>query len=574
MSSRRPDRGKTGRDHPDNHAIIDKIYAIACDPELYEDLIDAWSQRVNDEPDAGAAEIFRAHAVRATALLERLSPIDSRSSLERLIGDLQRPGLACLENGRVLYSNPPLDAQLSTVAPRTISDLDLAEASVLSLSEHLSARAGSRHVLLQLETRAGQPISTSMSPAGTALGQPVYLVVFYDFIWNSMLENLLADAFGLTASERAVVQGFAAGLSTSQIARQRGRSEETVRTQLKTIMAKTGTRSQLELLRLLFGFTALAEHSAPMNLSIDAMAMGGRRTPAGMTSFLTHSGRRYDVHVAGAQSHHLCLHLHSSMGLYLLSEKARQAASEGGLRLWSVIRPGYGASGPLPPRSQYRKAVVDDLLELIERSGASRVSLLLEGVAFRLGVALVKRLGQCCRGITVVSPVLRMAAANADQHEQKWHRIVLQTAVRSPALLPFFVRAGFAYARAIGSFRFLEEIYGKSPIDLKALADGTVMPLLQAASRVTLTDAPYAHSAFADGLLDSVDDWLQELAHLPCPVTVYYGRGDNTFTARHVERLLAVNGGLQTRELADAGHLAILTHGERIIAELADRDRA
>lgn len=577
MPSRRPHGESTGPQSPDNNAIIDKIYAIACDPQLYEDLIDAWSQKLS-EASAGeieTSEILRAHAARATALLERLSPIDARSDMEKLVGDLQRPALACIENGKIVYANKALAASLQARSPPSINDLDLSESSVRTLSQHLRDRGGSRHLLLQLETRVGHPISVSLSHAGSAVGETTFLVVFYDFIWNSMLENVLSESFGLTASERAVVQGFAGGLSMAQIARQRGRSEETVRTQLKTIMAKTGTRSQLELLRLLFGFTALSEHAASGNAQepVEGLRPAERRKLAGMTGFITRSGRRYDVHISGATSRHLCLHLHSSMGLYLLSDRARRLAAERGLQLWSVLRPGYGSSGPLPAQADYNDAIAADLVELIERSDTDAVSLLVEGVSFRIGVELVRRLGSRCRSISVASPVMRVSAASLDGHDQKWHRIVFQTAVRSPILLPFFIRAGFAYARAVGPFRFMEEIYNKSPFDLEALEDPAVVSLLQAASRVSLSEGAQTHQAFADGLLLAVGDWADEIATVTCPVVIYYGKGDRTFRKHHAEQVRLLNPAITDVEFDDAGHLAILTHGHRIIADIAARDR-
>lgn len=558
-------------DSPDNHAIIDKIYAIACDPKLYEDLIDAWAQKLSEDSsdELKSAGILHAHAARATALMERLSPIDARNDMERLVGDLQRPALACLESGRVLYANKALTAQAQARSPHAITDLGLSERSVMALSGHLRAGEGNRHVLLQLETTDGRSISASLSHAGTDGDDTVFLVVFYDFIWNPMLESVLAEAFGLTASERAVVEGFAAGLSTAQIARQRGRSEETVRTQLKAIMAKTGTRSQLELLRLLFGFTALAEHSA----GTAGQPVALRRHAAGASDFMTRGRRRYTVHISGAPSRHLCLHLHSSMGFYLLSERARQAAAERELQLWSVVKPGYGASGPLPARSEYCAAVAADLLELIERSEADRVSLLVEGVSFRLGADLACRLGERCRGLNAVSPLFRLSAVNPEKHDQKWHRILLQTAARSPALLPFFVRAGFAYARAIGPSKFLEEIYGRSPVDLQALKDTSIVALLKAADRIALADGRHAHEAFTDGLLLAVEDWTDRLSGVACPITLYYGRGDRTFTRSHVERLRAIKPAIRDVEFEDAGHLAILTHGHRIVADIAASGR-
>ncbi len=62
---------------------------------------------------------------------------------------------------------------------------------------------------------------------------------------------LLRELFGLTPAETRVVQAWRDFGAPKQAALQIGVSEYTVRAQLKSILAKTGTRSQVELARLI-----------------------------------------------------------------------------------------------------------------------------------------------------------------------------------------------------------------------------------------------------------------------------------------------------------------------------------
>lgn len=64
-------------------------------------------------------------------------------------------------------------------------------------------------------------------------------------------ENLLWKLFGLTRSESRVASLLLNGRSTSEVAAQLGVQENTVRAHLKAMFAKTDTRSQAELIRLL-----------------------------------------------------------------------------------------------------------------------------------------------------------------------------------------------------------------------------------------------------------------------------------------------------------------------------------
>lgn len=63
----------------------------------------------------------------------------------------------------------------------------------------------------------------------------------------------IADFYGLTASEQRALSGILDGKTVARIAEDAGLSRETIRTQLKSLYAKTGTGGQTELLRLVHG---------------------------------------------------------------------------------------------------------------------------------------------------------------------------------------------------------------------------------------------------------------------------------------------------------------------------------
>lgn len=67
----------------------------------------------------------------------------------------------------------------------------------------------------------------------------------------------LCDLFGLTSAEADVVVGLADGLSLEQISELRGTSMNTLRSQLKSVMAKAGARRQGELIALVLKSVAV-----------------------------------------------------------------------------------------------------------------------------------------------------------------------------------------------------------------------------------------------------------------------------------------------------------------------------
>ncbi|HZH47070.1 MAG TPA: hypothetical protein VEY31_10590, partial [Roseococcus sp.] len=65
--------------------------------------------------------------------------------------------------------------------------------------------------------------------------------------------ELLRNLFGLTAAEAAVACALAGGATKAAVAAARGLRETTVRTQVRSVLEKTGTRSLRELEGLLAG---------------------------------------------------------------------------------------------------------------------------------------------------------------------------------------------------------------------------------------------------------------------------------------------------------------------------------
>ncbi len=66
----------------------------------------------------------------------------------------------------------------------------------------------------------------------------------------------IAGVYGLTNSEQRALAGIVDGKTVTRIAEEAGLSRETIRTQLKSLYAKTGTGGQTDLLRLVHGFGA------------------------------------------------------------------------------------------------------------------------------------------------------------------------------------------------------------------------------------------------------------------------------------------------------------------------------
>jgi DNA-binding CsgD family transcriptional regulator len=86
---------------------------------------------------------------------------------------------------------------------------------------------------------------------------------------------LIAQIFGLTSAEARLASALGSGTTLGQQAAASGVSMSTVRTQLRHVLAKTGTRRQAELARLLACLPALREAPPRTDQASGSSANGG-----------------------------------------------------------------------------------------------------------------------------------------------------------------------------------------------------------------------------------------------------------------------------------------------------------
>jgi DNA-binding CsgD family transcriptional regulator len=100
-----------------------------------------------------------------------------------------------------------------------------------------------------------------LSPDVTLAAQhqnPAALILITDLDSRpELLGKRLAELFGLTPAEACLAVALAGGKRLEDVAEERGVRMPTLRTQLRAILDKTGTRRQADLMRLIVGLPAV-----------------------------------------------------------------------------------------------------------------------------------------------------------------------------------------------------------------------------------------------------------------------------------------------------------------------------
>jgi DNA-binding CsgD family transcriptional regulator len=222
--------------------------------------------RKRDDGPFGDAEkqildTYRPHLARAALMATRLELQRAQATVSTLTV-LGLPGAVVNRGGRVVAANPLFEKLAPRVAIGAFDSLSLNDSAQNALLRKGLQATG-------LDNVGSIPIgATEPDPALVVHLVPVQRTAQDVFIGASHivlvtpvtapaapLTNLLAGLFDLTPAEAAVARGIAGGDSIPEFAKKNGVSPETVRTQLRAVFEKTGTRRQVDLVRLLAGTT-------------------------------------------------------------------------------------------------------------------------------------------------------------------------------------------------------------------------------------------------------------------------------------------------------------------------------
>ena len=158
-------------------------------------------------------------------------------------------------DGLVLEGKPPHGPRLSTSSEVRTTSLNRLVTSAVSPSSTESCIAPHG---MRLPRKLGRPpivINISPLPPNHEFECGTGRVLAIGFLFDATLSTqpdtrLLAEIYGLTAAETRLIGELCSGWALGQIGEYHGVSTETLKSQLKSIFAKTGTHRQIEVVRL------------------------------------------------------------------------------------------------------------------------------------------------------------------------------------------------------------------------------------------------------------------------------------------------------------------------------------
>lgn len=206
---------------------------------------------------------LRPHLARSALLAVRLGLERARAMTDTL-GKLALPGAVLGANGRVLSANSLLEEmhrQFLSIAGGRLAISHRPAQEMFQAAIGNSARDGVNPQTYSIPIPATEDsvacvahlLPVRRQARDIFAGASTLLVVTSLTNPKAPAAHVLSGLFDLSPAEARVARGLVEGNSIEKIAKATNLSRETIRTQLKFVLAKTGTKRQAELVGLLTG---------------------------------------------------------------------------------------------------------------------------------------------------------------------------------------------------------------------------------------------------------------------------------------------------------------------------------
>ena len=247
--------------------IVGSVFPVSADEIAAWGVHRARAQGTYEEDEKQPVAEFLPHLQRALQIRQRLASL----TLERNVAldGLERSATATLvvtRNGRVLYANTQAESLLrqadalsvigGRLAGRDRTASERLTRAIESAVDIAGGRAGSAGSTIALSRDDRLPLTVLVAPlrpARDGFGTPLPAAILFirDPEETTVSSLALQSLFGLTPAEANIAGALVTGKSIDDIAALNRISRNTARTHLKSILAKTGTNRQAQLVGLL-----------------------------------------------------------------------------------------------------------------------------------------------------------------------------------------------------------------------------------------------------------------------------------------------------------------------------------
>lgn len=542
--------------------LLEVTYSSTADPELFDDLLVVWEQYMAQTPNLDKRGPHVTHFNKALQIFSAIGRRRLQQGRDKdLLASFSTPAFLCRRDMSVQAMNHAARAISGQALGMLLGHTDLADAArTLGPSRHTD--------IVPLYDPAGRLIDCAVISLQSApltdsqgTGAPSCLIVLTrPGRADSPAWIKLAARFDLTAAESQVLHALVAGNQPESIAATRGVSVNTVRTQIRKLLEKTGAASLTDLVRqTLLICTQLETMALADRMAGDRIGIAAEDE----RSILTSDGRLLNYRELGDSAGRPLLFIHNMMGGTALPTVIQRAALTRGWRIIAPSRPGFGGSDAVALKNM-------DLVERSARDFAELLDHLQVPAALVLGLMSSAGLGLMFANRYPNRTAALLNVAHAGVYDDEMiaampnpARTMATTFRRSSLAIRFLVRVGIAAIDMPGPVAMMRRQIAQSPADSALIDDDEMMTEL---GRLIQHTANQGGEAFTKDGFVALHDFRPFMRSLDpaIPALALLGQDDLIYQARHARRLLPDLPHYPVEYLPKAGQYLFYAHYDAV----------
>lgn len=567
--------------------IIEQIYATAMEPERFDELVDIWHDKLKTTGEngfkyyPGESARLKAHMQRADTILALVDENQSAlpTPLFQKINGEPRPTLVIDAAGKILAVNEAaqhhFELENKQDISEWISDPDdrnkILEAVRSGLSQNSPVEKFSPELFRVWTDNFATQMLLSVDVWTTTSGRQLALLQSSNFIWPSSLSSTMAKAFELTGAEIDVIKLIVEGASLQDVAERRGSKILTVRSQMKSIYAKTDTNNQSEFLRMTLGLVTLKlrdEFSVVGAFKHSQLPLNNAwPLPEHLNLMSLPDGRVLEYADCGPSDGIPCLYFHNEFLGNIWPQSIAKETISRGFRVIIPSRAYYGQTSPYSDGALNYDQTADDVAALLDHLSIEQALLVSISTGGMFSVAFADKFPDRCAGQVALAPAFAVTSAEEERQMPKFYRFMNSIVTRHPRLLESILKLGMAYHNRVGSVRYLHRILGDVPSDVAVIND---VENLDAIIRALEFSGQHGHLAVFNDYKTLFPNSNEALKNLPIPLFAIIGSEDRNSRLMRAERLIQSGINIRTVIAEGGGTMLLFTHA-KLVAETIEK---
>lgn len=420
--------------------------------------------------------------------------------------------------------------------------------STLNRSENISTC----FLLRKIDADSVDGLKGLIEPVGNA-----FFLMVVDLRFEKSKTELFRYSYGLTPAEVDIAVHLAGGRQLTEIAVERGATIPTIRTQIKSIKRKTGSRDIPAIVRLLCGYSAgmlisSQLSSPPLPINSKSALIKSRH------QITLRDGRRMIYLQQGNPNGTAVVMFHNLPYGIELPKMAIEAANRLNLRILAPYRPGHGDSDMLENAhgDKWLDEVAADVYELLDQLAIPRAIILGHTIGSIYALRFAKRFPNRVSHLFAVSrpPIWRKEWIEQLPRRQ---RLGMRIALYLPQMLPLIMQATAAFIRNGDTFKVVQTFCEDSPVDIEVIKNPEIRDLIVQDTRDGMKQGA---AAVCQDVLLSTRDFTDDARSLNKTFYILHGEPAGVVSPSQSQAFAEQVPGTRLEIVPGAGNLLMYSH--------------